>query len=125
MSQRWLLLVLPVGVLATAAGGWAENPADPPEASKNIEATFKVALASAAEYEFHVGEDEKGKSLELVREPKLKWSNPEGSDVQGSVFVWTRADRPLVVGSLHKWFERRSALHHSIPHAMSRHRPLH
>jgi hypothetical protein len=111
-SRRWFLTVLPVGVLSTAAVGWAQNPADPPETSKNIEAAFKVALASAAEYEFRVGEDEKDKPLELVREPKLKWSNPARSDIQGSVFVWTREGRPLVVGSLHKWFERRSALNH-------------
>jgi hypothetical protein len=111
MSRRWFLLVLPVGVLS-AAVGWAQDPADPPEASKNVEAAFKVALASAAEYEFRVGTDEKDKPLELVREPKLKWSNPTRSDVQGSVFVWTREGRPLVVGSLHKWFESRSALSH-------------
>jgi hypothetical protein len=46
MSLRWFLIVLPVGVLSTAAG-WASDPADPPETSKNIEAAFKVALASA------------------------------------------------------------------------------
>ena len=104
MTQRWLLVVLPVGVLSTAAVGWTQKPADPPAANENIEAAFKIALASAAEYEFHVGKDEKDKPLELVREPKLTWSNPANSDVQGSVFVWTREGRPLVVGSIYKWF---------------------
>jgi hypothetical protein len=112
MSRRWFLIVLPVGVFSTVAVGWSQKPADRPAIPENIEATSKVALAAAAEYEFHVGKDEKDKPLELVREPKLKWSNPERSDIQGSVFLWTLEGRPLVVGSFHKWFSRQSALTH-------------
>jgi hypothetical protein len=92
MRHLCLLLCLALVPLAVAADLAKE------------EAAFKVALASAAEYEFRVGADEKDKPLELVREPKLKWSNPTNSDVQGSVFVWTREGRPLVVGSIYKWF---------------------
>lgn len=110
MSRCWLLIALPVCMLYTASVGWTQRPTDSPATNENIEAAFKVALAAAAEYEFHVGRDEKDKPLELVREPKLKWSNPTMSDVHGSVFVWTRERRPLVVGSFHQWVERRSDL---------------
>lgn len=108
MRQPGFLVVLAVGVFATIADGWTQKSADPP----NVEATFRIALASAEEYEFHLGKDKKGKPLELAREPKLKFSNPANSDVQGCIFVWTREERPLVVGSFHKWFSRRAATHH-------------
>jgi hypothetical protein len=115
MNRRWLLIVvLPVGVLATAAVGWTQKPADTPATPENIEAAFKLSLAAAAEYEFRVGKDENEKPLELVREPKLKWSNPAVSDVQGNVFLWTRDGRPLVVGSLTKWFSPRSVMQHEF-----------
>lgn len=108
MSHRWFPIVLLVGVLCTFAVGWTQKPADPP----NVEATFKLALAAAEEYEFRLGKDKKDKPLELEREPKLKFSNPANSDIQGCVFVWTREGRPLVVGSFHKWFSRQAATTH-------------
>src|SRR5689334_24570340 len=105
MSRRWFLVVLlPVGVLCTAAVGWSQKPAGAPATPENIEAAAKLSLAAAAEYEFRVGKEEDAKPLELVREPKLKWSNPAVSDVQGNVFLWTGGGRPLVVGSITKWF---------------------
>jgi hypothetical protein len=104
MNRCWLLIVLPVCVLSTASVGWTQKPTDSPATKENIEAALKIALASAAEYEFHVGKDDKDKPLELVREPRLKWSNPVNTDVQGCVFVWTREGRPLVVGNIFRWF---------------------
>lgn len=113
MSRRWLLLaVLPVGVLSTAAVAWPQKPAETPATPENIEAAYKISLAAAAEYDFRVGDNPK--PLELVREPKLKWSNPAMSDVQGNVFVWTRDGRPLVVGSFTKWFSPRSVMQHEF-----------
>ena len=115
MSRRWLLIVvIPVGVLATAAVAWPQKPAEVPATPENIEAAFKISLAAAAEYEFRAGKDEKEKPLELVREPRLKWSNPSVSDIQGNVFVWTREGRPLVVGSFMKWFSPRSVMQHEF-----------
>jgi hypothetical protein len=113
MNQRWLLVVLPIGVLSTAAVGWSQNPADT-ATPERIEAAFKLSLAAAAEYEFRVGKDENEKPLELVRESRLKWSNPAASDIQGNVFVWTRDGRPLVVGSFMKWFSPRSVMQHEF-----------
>src|SRR5215467_5501686 len=113
MNRRLLLVVvLPVGVLATAAIGRPASAADTPATPENIEAAFKISLAAAAEYEFRVGKDENEKPLELVRESRLKWSNPAASDIQGNVFVWTRDGRPLVVGSFMKWFSSRSVMQH-------------
>src|SRR5262245_31238683 len=108
MNRRALLVVLSVTVLSTAA---AQKPADP-ASPETTEAGYKTSLAAAAEYEIRVGTVETAKPLELVREPKLKWSNPAMSDVQGNVFVWMRDGRPLVVGSLTKWFSPRSYMQH-------------
>jgi hypothetical protein len=107
----FLMVVLPAGVLSTAAVARSQKPAEPatPEA---IDAAFKVSLAAAAEYEFRVGNDET--PLELVRESRLKWSNPAASDIQGNVFVWTRDGRPLVVGCFMKWFQSRTAIQHEF-----------
>lgn len=115
MSRVWLLAaVLPVGSLAAASAVPARQPADPPPASKeNIEAALRLTLAAAAEYEFRVG-GEKEKPLELHREPVLKWSNPDRGEVHGNVFVWTRAGRPLVVGSLFKWFTPHTHMSHEF-----------
>jgi hypothetical protein len=113
MSQRCLLILVSVGLLSTAAVGWSQKPADT-ATPENIEAAFKLSLAAAAEYEFRVGQNENEKPLELVREPKLKWSNPAASDIQGNVFVWTREGRPLVVGSFMKWFSPRSVMQHEF-----------
>src|SRR5262245_30487913 len=115
MTRRWLLIVvLPVGVFVTAAVGRPQKPADTPATPENIEAAYKLSLAAAAEYEFRVGKDPDEKPLELVREPKLKWSNPAVSDVQGNVFVWTRDGRPLMVGSFTKWFSPQSRMQHEF-----------
>src|SRR5262249_35817623 len=109
-----LVVVIPVGVLSTAAVARPQKPAETTATPENIEAAFKISLAAAAEYEFRVGKDENDKPLELVRESRLKWSNPAASDIQGNVFVWTRDGRPLVVGCFMKWFSPRSVMQHEF-----------
>jgi hypothetical protein len=115
MNRRlFLIVLLPVGVLCTAAVGRPQKAAETPATPENIEAAFKISLAAAAEYEFRVGKDENDKPLELVRESRLRWSNPAASDIQGNVFVWTRDGRPLVVGCFMKWFSPRSVMQHEF-----------
>jgi hypothetical protein len=117
MSSRWLLVALLPLVSLTAAVpvvGRAQKADDPPPNKENIEAALKLTLAAAAEYEIRVGNDEKEKPLELQREPILKWSNPDRGEVHGNVFVWTRDGRPLVVGSLFKWFTRFTHMSHEF-----------
>jgi hypothetical protein len=111
MSRKWLFGALLLGALAGAVG--RVPAADPPANKENIEAAFKLAQAAAAEYEIRVGGD-KEKPLALQREPVLKWSNPEAGDVHGNVFVWTREDRPLVVGSFFRWFASRVPMEHEF-----------
>jgi hypothetical protein len=112
MSRNLLLVVLPLVVLVAAPVVRAQKPVETPATPENIEAAFKLSLAAATEYEIRVGKNEK--PLELLREPKLKWSNPAVSDVQGNVFLWTREGRPLVVGSLTKWFLPRTVMQHEF-----------
>ena len=115
MSQRWLVtVVLSVGGLSTDALGQPPKTGGTPATPENIEAAYKLSLAAAAEYEIRIGKDKSEKPLELIREPKLKWSNPAMSDVQGNVFLWTRDARPLVVGSFTKWFSPRSVMQHEF-----------
>ncbi len=99
-----LAALLPVTALAAAvpAIGWVQEPARPPANPENIDAALKLTLAAAAEYEFRVGKDEK--PLQLQREPALRWSNPDRGEVHGNIFLWTRDGRPLMAGSLFKWF---------------------
>ena len=116
MSRRWsLVALLSVGSLCATAVGLAQKPADPTPANpENIEAALRLTLAAAAEYEMRVGNDEKEKPLELLREPVLKWSNPDRGEVHGNVFVWTRDGRPLAVGSLFKWFTPHTHMSHEF-----------
>src|SRR5262245_46956216 len=114
MSGRWLTVaVLVVGSLVViGAGSRAQNPADTPANKENIEAALKLTVAAAAEYEIRVGDDDK--PLELQREPVLKWSNPDRGEVHGNVFLWTRDGRPLVAGSLYKWFRPHTHMAHEF-----------
>jgi hypothetical protein len=115
MSRWSLVALLTVGSLAATVVGLAQKPADPTPANpENIEAALRLTLAAAAEYEFRVGTDEKEKPLELLREPVLKWSNPDRGEVHGNVFVWTRDGRPLAVGSLFKWFTPHTHMSHEF-----------
>jgi hypothetical protein len=96
------LLVVPLAAIA-------QKPADAPPGKDEIEAALTLTRAAAAEYEIRVG-GEKAKPLELVREPVLKWSNPEAGRVHGNVYVWTRGGRPLVAGCLFNWFSPRATV---------------
>jgi hypothetical protein len=121
MSRWFLIAVLTVAPLAGAAPGRAHKPDEPKPAPKptdanpeNIEAALRLTVLAAAEYEFRVGTDEKSKPLELQREPVLKWSNPDRGEVHGNVFLWTREGRPLMVGSLYKWFTPHKHMSHEF-----------
>jgi hypothetical protein len=123
MYRSLLLALLSVGSLALATAGLAQKTADPkpkesetPAKPENIEYALKLTQAAALEYEFTAGSDEKEKEkpLELQREPILKWSNPARGEVHGNVFVWTREGRPLIVGSLFKWFSPFTHMSHEF-----------
>jgi len=114
MSGRWLpVALLAVGSLVVAqAGSGAEKPAETPANRENIQAALRLTQAAAAEYEIRVTDDDK--PLDLRREPVLRWSNPARGQVHGNVFLWTRDGRPLVVGSLFKWFSPFTHMSHEF-----------
>jgi hypothetical protein len=113
MNHCWsLVIALPTVWLSATAVAQPQKRAESPATPETIEAAFKISQAAAAEYDFRIGQDEK--ALELVRESRLKWSNPAASDIQGNVFVWTRGGQPLVVGSFMKWFSPRSVMQHEF-----------
>ena len=86
--------------LAVPLIAFAQKKDDDPKANpENIAAALKLTRAGALEYEIRVGEDENEEPLELLREPVLKWSNPDRGEVHGNVFLWTRDGRPLAAGS--------------------------
>ncbi|QDV47789.1 hypothetical protein Enr13x_77010 [Stieleria neptunia] len=41
-----------------------------------------------------------GQPLTLVEQPLMQWSNPVRSQEQGSLYVWTLADRPVILASI-------------------------
>ncbi|HTU17187.1 MAG TPA: hypothetical protein VMG10_03935 [Gemmataceae bacterium] len=114
MNGGWLpVAVLAVGSLVVVqTGRGAEKPAETPANRENIKAALKLTQAATAEYEIRVAGDDK--PLELRREPVLRWSNPVQGEVHGNVFVWTRDGRPLVVGSLFKWFSPFTHMSHEF-----------
>ena len=90
---------------------------DEPSAGDSSQVTSEPAgkyddRSSGTSAQIRVGSDEK--SLELDREPVLKWSNPDRGEVHGNVFLWTREGRPLVVGSLFKWFSPHTHMSHEF-----------
>ena len=115
MNRHWIIVaVLPIGALIAAAPaiGTAQEPAKPPASAENIDAALKLTQAAAAEYEFRVGKSDT--PLELRREPILRWSNPTEGEVHGNIFVWSRDGRPLVIGSLFKWFSPHTFMAHEF-----------
>jgi hypothetical protein len=109
-----LIALIPIGLLSTAVAGIGQPPAAKPASSEKIEAAFRLYRVCAAEYEFKLGEDERQKPLELLKEPVLKWSNAAESDVQGLVFLWTRDGRPMVVGSFYQYFAPTPRMDHEF-----------
>jgi hypothetical protein len=99
-------------LFAVAGVSRAQKLTDTPANPENIEATLKLTVAAAKEYEIRVGDNDK--PLELHREPVLKCSNPEVGEVYGNVFVWTRDSRPLVVACLFKWFSPETHMAHEF-----------
>ncbi len=65
---------------------------------------LELMLEGAGRYDFKLQADPDAKVV-LKRTPVLRWSNPVAGSIHGNVFLWTSRGRPVVVGSLYKWFE--------------------
>jgi hypothetical protein len=113
MRRNWLAVaLLTIGSVAIAVGSAQKNP-ETPDNPEHIEAALKLTRRAVEEYEIHVG-DKKEKPLELLKEPVMKWSNPEVGEVYGNLFLWTRESRPLLVGGLYKFFSPETYMEHEF-----------
>lgn len=98
MNALLITMLLLYGEAPAAAGATASDSVE----KQNSEAAFKMTREAARKYEFQMrGVDQ---PVELREQPILRWSNPERGQVYGNVFLWTHRGRPVVVGSLFKWF---------------------
>jgi hypothetical protein len=84
---------------------------------QQIEAALKLTKESADKYKFTLKNDGHDEA-KLVAEPILKWSNPAAGEIHGNVFLWTTEGRPVVVGSLYKWFNPHTHMSHEF-HSLS------
>jgi hypothetical protein len=93
-----------------------EPPASGDLEKQNVEAALKLTRESAAKYEFSMT----GKSDPLVlrEQPILRWSNPERGQIYGNVFLWADRGRPVIAGSLFKWFSPFTHMSHEF-HSLS------
>jgi hypothetical protein len=86
---------LVVFVVALLAG---EPSTSSPAAA--LERLQSLHLEEAERWRMYI-DREKTESAQLITKPIYIWTNPTRSDTQhGSVFVWTHAGRPVVVGSI-------------------------
>lgn len=122
---RRLVAGMSVGGLVTLlsmAGLQAEDVAAPKSLisdnaeKQNIEAALKMTREAAQKYEFEVQGVER--PIVLREQPILRWSNPERGQIYGNVFLWTNRGRPVVVGSLFKWFSPFTHMSHEF-HSLS------
>jgi len=109
MNRRgWWLAACGWGCLAMGTSLAQQKPEVDAEKQK-VEA-LAIARRAARAYAMRVG----GVKLELQADPVLRWSNPEVGNVYGNVFVWTRNERPLVVGSLFHWLAAQPTMEHEF-----------
>jgi len=114
-----LSLLLSVALLTSPAAA-QEKPSSDPDAPVNkqqIDAALKLTKESADKYKFTLKNDGHDEA-KLVVEPILKWSNPAAGEIHGNVFLWTTEGRPVVVGSLYKWFNPHTHMSHEF-HSLS------
>jgi hypothetical protein len=78
-----------------------------------IDAAHKLTTAEAGKYHFTL-QDAPRSSPKLRAEPVLRWSNPAVGEVHGNVFLWTIGERPVVIGSLFKWFTPHTHMSHEF-----------
>ena len=91
-SRFVLVLILPV---LTPAMAGDEKPAEDEKPMLALRALYRK---TADKYAFF-HDAEGNQPLLLTEKPVMKWAND--NDYSGDVFVWTRDDRPEVIGGVH------------------------
>lgn len=98
--------------LARGEGPVAEN--------RNRDLALQLTTQSAKDYRFHltapaaVDDPSRGDDIVLREQPILRWSNPERGEIYGNVFLWTQNGRPVVAGSLFKWYSPHQHMSHEF-----------
>jgi hypothetical protein len=108
MRPLWSLcsLTLLAAMTAGASAQVPDVPSDKEAVSANATKAAEFAAAEAARYD--IRHADKGKqALKLRPEPVLRWSNPTGGEVHGSVFLWENGGRPEAAASAYRFFDRK------------------
>ena len=108
MNTRLLVLFL-LGGSAVTVEATAQTPAGPSDkgaVSGNAAKAAEFAAAEAARYEIRHADNEK-RTLKLLPQPVLRWSNPTRGEVHGSVVLWTNDGCPEAAASIYQFFHRK------------------
>jgi hypothetical protein len=110
----WLVLMTAVCFLSPPGLVAQENET---VNKQQIDAALKLTKESADKYKFTLKNDSHDEA-KLAPDPILRWSNPAAGEIHGNVFLWTTEGRPVVVGSLYKWFSPHTHMSHEF-HSLS------
>lgn len=91
MRCQWLVATLAVGIGVSACGQEGDRPLDANE-SETAVASF---VEQARQYAFSAD----GKRFTFRERPVLNWGNPARGSENGSIFVWTDRDAPVIIGT--------------------------
>ena len=94
---------------AIAAVASPQPPAKDKELTGNAATAAEFGAAEAVRYDIRHAADEK-RALQLVPRPVLRWSNSTGSEVHGSVYLWTLNGCPEAAASIYQFFGQRQQL---------------
>ena len=101
--RRMIRIALILGVAwVGSVPGRAEGPRGEDVKAEAARAVEAVEMASKEAARYAIRRD--GIAFALHPEAILQWSNPVAGSIHGAVFIWTDRGRPVVVGSIYRWF---------------------
>ena len=103
--QRCVLVWLVLLSAATAVAQEAETKSAADASSVNATKAAEFAAVEASRYDIRYADD-RGEQIELMQQPVLRWSNPTGGEVYGSVVLWTSDGCPAAAASIYQFFDR-------------------
>jgi hypothetical protein len=110
-NMLFVLLLTALGQGGEPASVLAQDAPDRPALARDDESKGSAAATqpdleelkhAAASYRV-VADDKVPKTMLLVTEPVLHWSNPLRQTLDGAVFIWAADGRPEVVASLYRY----------------------
>ena len=103
--QRCLLVLLVLLSALTAVAQEADKNSAGDPGTVNASKAAEFAADEAQRYDIRYADD-RHDQIELLRQPVLRWSNPTGGEVYGSVFLWTSDGCPAAAASIYQFFDR-------------------